>query len=100
MALNLGTILATSASERPDHPALRLDERVLRYADLDRAARGVAASLHARGLGVGDQVGIMIPNLPELVAFVLQLQFVVVDFSTGDIMVTSPAQKLEVLPAF
>ena len=65
MALNLGTILATSASERPEHPALRLHERVLCYADLDRAARGVAASLRARGLGLGDHVGIMIPNVPE-----------------------------------
>ena len=54
-------------------------------------------TLDSNGVVTGNLV---IPNLPELVAFVLQLQFVVVDFSTGDIMVTSPAQKLEVLPAF
>ena len=65
MALNLGTILATSARERPEHPALVLHSRVSSYAELDRAARGVAASLCARGLGRGDHVAVMIPNAPE-----------------------------------
>jgi long-chain acyl-CoA synthetase len=65
MSLNLGTILQASAAARPDHPALRLHEHALTYAQLDRAARGVAASLRARGIGPGRSVAILVPNVPE-----------------------------------
>ena len=65
MALNLGTILATSARERPDHTAVRLDDAKLTYAELDRAARGIAAALRADGLEPGDHVAMMLPNVLE-----------------------------------
>lgn len=65
MSLNLGSIVLAGAAERPDHPAVKLHERVLTYAELDRAARGVAASLRARGIGPGGNVAIMVPNVPE-----------------------------------
>ncbi len=65
MALNLGTILSTAARERPEHAAIRLNDRVVSYAELERAALGVAASLHSRGLAPGDHVAVMIPNVPE-----------------------------------
>jgi long-chain acyl-CoA synthetase len=65
MSLNLGTILQASAADRPKHAALRMDDRVLIYAQLDRAARGVAASLRARGIQPGDRVALLIPNVPE-----------------------------------
>ena len=48
MQLNLGAILQASASARPDHPALRLGERAVSFAALDRAARGVATALRER----------------------------------------------------
>jgi len=65
MQLNLGSILAGSASERPDKVALRLGDRAITYREPDRAARGVAGALRARGLEPGDRVAIMVPNLPE-----------------------------------
>jgi len=65
MSLNLGSILQAAAQDRPDHVAIRLNERALRYAELDRAARGVAASLYARGVRPGQQVALMVPNVPE-----------------------------------
>jgi long-chain acyl-CoA synthetase len=65
MALNLGTVLRASAAARPEHPALKLDDRVVTYRELDRAARGVAQSLHDRGLAPGSQIALMIPNVPE-----------------------------------
>ncbi len=65
MHLNLGSILYGSADQRPDHPALRLGEREITYRELDRAARGVARALRARGLEPGDRVALMIPNVPE-----------------------------------
>jgi long-chain acyl-CoA synthetase len=65
MSLNLGTILQASAADRPKHVALRMDERVLTYAQLDRAARGVATSLRARGVQPGEKVALLVPNVPE-----------------------------------
>ena len=65
MSLNLGSILLAAAAERPDHPAIRWNQRTVSYAELDRAARGVASALAARGMGPGDKVAIMVPNVPE-----------------------------------
>jgi long-chain acyl-CoA synthetase len=65
MKLNLGTILQATASEKPDKTAIILDDRRLSYAELDRAARGVATSLKARGVEPGDKVAVLIPNVPE-----------------------------------
>ncbi len=65
MQLNLGTILQSSAEARPAHVALRLEGFALTYAQLDRAARGVARGLRERGIAPGEQVAIMIPNVPE-----------------------------------
>jgi len=65
MQLNLGSILEAAAAARPDHPAIRLNEQTLTYREIDRAARGVATSLRARGIVPGDAVALMIPNVPE-----------------------------------
>ena len=65
MTLNLGTILHANAQERPEHPAVILDQRSIAYAELDRAARSVAAALRERGVQPGDAVALLIPNVPE-----------------------------------
>jgi long-chain acyl-CoA synthetase len=65
MHLNLGSILEAAAASRPEHAAIRLNEQTLSYREIDRAARGVATSLRARGIGPGDTVALMIPNVPE-----------------------------------
>jgi long-chain acyl-CoA synthetase len=65
MKLNLGTILQASALARPDHPVLKLGAFQMTYAQLHRAALGVARGLRERGVAPGDKVAIMIPNVPE-----------------------------------
>lgn len=65
MHLNLGSILRASANEKPDATVLRAGSLELSYGELDRAARGVAASLHARGILPGDKVALLVPNVPE-----------------------------------
>ena len=65
MSLNLGSILQASAADRPEKVAIRLGPRALTYAELQRAALGVAGSLRARGVRPGESVAIMVPNLPE-----------------------------------
>jgi long-chain acyl-CoA synthetase len=62
---SLVVLLDESAAQYPDRPAIRHDERVLTYADLDAAAGRVAGLLAARGVGAGDSVGLMLPNVCE-----------------------------------
>jgi long-chain acyl-CoA synthetase len=65
MALNLGMILASSARDRTNHVVIRLNERAVTFRELDRAARGIATSLREKGVSPGQQVGLMVPNVPE-----------------------------------
>ena len=65
MHLNLGTILQASAAANPEETALKLDDFAMSYAELDRAARGVAYGLAQRGVNKGDRVALLIPNVPE-----------------------------------
>jgi long-chain acyl-CoA synthetase len=63
--MNLAEILTTTASERPDRVALKLDDLEVSYAQLDDASARVAGLLRAKGLAPGDRVGIMLPNVPH-----------------------------------
>jgi len=63
--MNLAENLSSSAAEAPDAPAVKLDDLVLSYADLDDASARLAGLLAARGIGPGDRVGIMLPNVPQ-----------------------------------
>ena len=65
MHLNLGTILQASAEAQPADTVLKLNDFEMSYAELDRAARGVARGLLERGFGSGDRVAVLIPNVPE-----------------------------------
>ncbi len=65
MSLNLGTILAASSLERPGDVVLRLGDATMTYAELDRAARGVATGLRRRGVKPGDTVALLVPNVPD-----------------------------------
>ena len=64
MMTNLATLLTDTAARSPERAAIRLDERELSYAQLDRAAARVAGLLHAKGMRPGDRVGVMLPNVP------------------------------------
>jgi long-chain acyl-CoA synthetase len=65
MQLNLGVILRESVRTRPDHTAVRFNERDLSYAEIDRQARGIATALLERGIAPGESVALLIPNVPE-----------------------------------
>ncbi|MEU1511023.1 long-chain fatty acid--CoA ligase [Streptomyces sp. NPDC005811] len=64
---NLAGFLVDTAARQPDRPALRLGERVVTYAELDRASARAAALLRAEGVRPGDRVALMLPNVPEFV---------------------------------
>jgi long-chain acyl-CoA synthetase len=61
---NLSSLLEHAAAGHPDHPAIRLDDFVLSYAELRQAAGRMSTLLAAAGVQPGDRVGIMLPNVP------------------------------------
>ena len=63
--MNLAENLRYSAATSPDAPAVKLDEYVLSYAELDDASARLAGLLAARGIAAGDRVGMMLPNVPQ-----------------------------------
>jgi long-chain acyl-CoA synthetase len=64
---NLAMNLLQATERYPDRVAVRLDERALRYSDLDEASARATSWLRGRGITPGDRVGLMMPNVPEFV---------------------------------
>jgi long-chain acyl-CoA synthetase len=64
MSANLALNLARTAAEHPDVIACKLDDAAFNYGLLDQASARVAAMLRSKGVGPGDRVGIMLPNVP------------------------------------
>src|SRR6516162_6421970 len=61
---NLSSVLEQAVASQPDRPAVRMDQLVLTYRQLHEAAAKVTALLSAAGIGPGDRVGLMLPNVP------------------------------------
>ncbi|MET7378592.1 long-chain fatty acid--CoA ligase [Streptomyces sp. NPDC005526] len=66
---NLATLLADSAARFPRRPAVRLDDAVLEYAELEETSARAARLLHGAGVRAGDRVGLMLPNTPAFAVF-------------------------------
>ncbi|MEU5220582.1 long-chain fatty acid--CoA ligase [Streptomyces sp. NPDC020807] len=62
---NLALNLARTAAARPDSVAIQLDDLALDYRSLDERSARVAGWLAERGVGAGDRVVIMLPNIPH-----------------------------------
>ncbi len=66
-AMTLPEVLAWHVGRHPDRPHIVLQsedggERTVTYAELDQAARAIAAGLHERGLEPASAVAIMLPT--------------------------------------
>jgi long-chain acyl-CoA synthetase len=64
--VNVAGILVSTAARLGGSIALRLDDAEWSYRALDAASARVAALLRGRGVGCGDRVGVLLPNVPEL----------------------------------
>jgi long-chain acyl-CoA synthetase len=64
MSRNLASVLTDTAAAHPDNVAVKLDDTELSYKLLDGASAHVAGLLRGKGVGAGDRVGIMLPNVP------------------------------------
>ncbi|MDT0461864.1 class I adenylate-forming enzyme family protein [Streptomyces gibsoniae] len=60
--LDLYSLFRTHAAAHPERPAIIDPEGPLDYAALDRRARRIATALKANGVGVGDVVGVQLPD--------------------------------------
>jgi long-chain acyl-CoA synthetase len=60
---NLAINVKEAAGQHASRTAVRLDDHVLTYADLDDRAARVAGWLRQHGLEPGDRVGVMLPNV-------------------------------------
>jgi long-chain acyl-CoA synthetase len=56
--------LTATAEKHGARPAVRLDDFLLTYDQLLDAARRVTTLLRARGVGPGDRIGVVLPNVP------------------------------------
>ena len=62
---NLANILTESARRHPERPAIRLDDILITYAELDDLTARAAGWLRARGVEPGDRVAIALPNVVQ-----------------------------------
>ncbi len=69
-AVNVGDWLAQRALERPEHPALVVDDtgETWSYDELDAAANRVAAALRDRGVTAGERVALALRSEPLYLA--------------------------------
>src|SRR4051812_17497018 len=65
MGLNLASIVTDSAARAAEAVAVRLGPLELTYGELDDRSARLAALLRERGLGQGDRIGVMLPNVLE-----------------------------------
>ncbi len=67
LPLGLGATLEAIAERHRKREAIRFENRVYSYQELDEEAGRVAGGLRSLGIGKGDRVAIMLPNIPEFV---------------------------------
>ncbi len=65
--MGLGKTLEAVAAARKKGEAIRMEGRVWSYQELDEQANRVAGGLASLGIGKGDRVAMMLPNIPEFV---------------------------------
>jgi long-chain acyl-CoA synthetase len=60
---NLALNLVASAMRIPDRTAAISDDHTMTYGELDAASARLATLLEREGIGAGDRVGVMLPNI-------------------------------------
>jgi long-chain acyl-CoA synthetase len=65
--MNIYSFIEENARIRPDKTAIRTKDNQINYAELARFARALGANLRKAGIGLGDHVTLMLPNIPEFI---------------------------------
>lgn len=70
---NWATLWEALADAQPDHVAVVVGERQVRWRDLDHRAAKLAGALTAAGVGANSKVGQLLYNCPEYLETVYAL---------------------------
>jgi long-chain acyl-CoA synthetase len=104
---NIACWLADRAASDPNLPAIKQGEHILTYAALDGAAARCATLLAERGVGAGDRVALIMPNVayfPIVYYAILRLGAIVVPMNpllkAGEISYAWGDAKAEVAVVF
>ncbi len=65
--MNLAQLLADAAARDPEQLAVKLDDFELNYGLVEQAAQRIVGMLGEHGVGPGDRVAVMLPNVPHFV---------------------------------
>jgi long-chain acyl-CoA synthetase len=65
--MNLYSWLKAHAKARPAKIAIRLKDSEISFGELYRLTDSFGTALHRAGIGIGDHVTLMLPNMPEFV---------------------------------
>ena len=60
------SLLDWAASVYPDHPAVIHGDQTTSYAEYEHRCRRLASALQQRGIGAGQTVAVMLPNIPPM----------------------------------
>jgi 3-oxocholest-4-en-26-oate---CoA ligase len=71
VAHNIADLFEHAVDAAPDNPAVKVGDRVVTYAELERDANRLAHHLQAQGIGEGDHVAIYAKNSIEHVVAIL-----------------------------
>ncbi|MGA2780567.1 MAG: AMP-binding protein [Smithella sp.] len=66
-AINLRQLLEDTVRDHAERTALITERQRVTYNQLDRAVNAVAGLINQSGVGKGDKVALMLPNIPEFV---------------------------------
>ena len=66
-AINLRQLLEDTVRNHAERTALITERQRVTYGQLDRAVNAVAGLIKQSGVGKGDKVALMLPNIPEFV---------------------------------
>ena len=65
---HVAELLSATVARQPDAVALRIGEARMTYRELDQVTAATAGWLRHRGVGPGDRVAVLLPNVPAFVA--------------------------------
>ncbi|MGD8573246.1 MAG: AMP-binding protein, partial [Gammaproteobacteria bacterium] len=65
MSLNLASIPLKAAVNAPQAPAILMGDAAINYATLQQHIEACAAVLKGYGIGKGDSVVLLLPNVPQ-----------------------------------
>ena len=95
--MNIARAVERAARDRPGQPAILFEDRTWSYLELDRAASRTAVGLGVWGIGPGDRVALILPNVPAFaVAYLAVLKRGAVAVSVNVMLTT---EELAVLLA-